>query len=154
MLRQFIDGWRFIGQTPLVRGLVLGIFGAFAGGGVVIGTAQFFAQSLGGGDAAFYLLFAFLFVGLWRSASALGPTIIRELSRRRWFGMSIVLAAASGDRAGRSPSTCRWRSSARSWSASAPAWRSWPAPRCSAARSPTRCAAGCSRSCRPAPGSC
>ena len=42
MLREFVDGWKFIGQTPLVRGLVLGIFGAFAGGGVVIGTAQFF----------------------------------------------------------------------------------------------------------------
>ena len=35
MLRQFVDGWQFIGKTPLVRGLVLGIFGAFAGGGIV-----------------------------------------------------------------------------------------------------------------------
>ena len=37
---QFVDGWKYIGKTPLVRGLVLGIFGAFAGGGMVIGTAQ------------------------------------------------------------------------------------------------------------------
>ena len=57
MLRQFVDGWKYVGETPLVRGLVLGILGAFAGGGIVIGTAQFFAASLGAGDAAFYLLF-------------------------------------------------------------------------------------------------
>ena len=42
------SGWRYIGRTPLVRGLVLGIFGAFAGGGVVVGTAQFYTRSLGG----------------------------------------------------------------------------------------------------------
>ncbi|MDG4821557.1 dTMP kinase [Asanoa sp. WMMD1127] len=94
MLRQFVDGWKFIGNSPLVRGLVLGIFGAFAGGGVVIGTARFFTQSLDAGDAAFYLLFAFLFVGL-SVGIGLGPAIIKDLSRRRWFGMSIVLAAAS-----------------------------------------------------------
>ncbi|WP_089252809.1 dTMP kinase [Asanoa hainanensis] len=94
MLRQFVDGWKFIGNSPLVRGLVLGIFGAFAGGGVVIGTARFFTQSLSAGDAAFYLLFAFLFIGL-SVGIGLGPAIIKDLSRRRWFGMSIVLAAAS-----------------------------------------------------------
>ncbi|WP_442933525.1 dTMP kinase [Micromonospora sp. CPCC 206060] len=94
MLRQFVDGWRFIGKSPLVRGLVLGIFGAFAGGGVVIGAARFFAASLGAGDAAFYLLFGAIFVGL-ALGIGLGPMIVRELSRRRWFGMSIVLASAS-----------------------------------------------------------
>jgi dTMP kinase len=76
MMSQFTEGWQFIKQTPLVRGLVLGIFGAFAGGGIVIGTAKFFAASLGAG------------IGL-------GPMIVRDMSRRRWFGMSIVLASAS-----------------------------------------------------------
>ncbi|GAB2929408.1 dTMP kinase [Micromonospora polyrhachis] len=94
MLRQFVDGWKFIGKTPLVRGLVLGILGAFAGGGIVIGTARFFASSLGAGDAAFYLLFGAIFVGL-SLGIGLGPMIVREMSRRRWFGMSIVLASAS-----------------------------------------------------------
>ncbi|MDG4795370.1 dTMP kinase [Micromonospora sp. WMMD1082] len=94
MLRQFTEGWRFIGQTPLVRGLVFGILGAFAGGGVVIGTARFFADSLGAGDAAFYLLFGAIFVGL-SIGIGLGPMIVRDMSRRRWFGMSIVLASAS-----------------------------------------------------------
>lgn len=93
LLRQFVDGWKYIGQTRLVRGLVLGIFGAFAAGGIVVGTAQFYAQSLGGSNATFYLLFGIIFIGLG-GGIALGPWIIGELSRRRWFGMSIVLAAA------------------------------------------------------------
>jgi dTMP kinase len=94
LLRQFVDGWRYVGKTPLVRGLVLGILGAFAGGGVVIGTAQFFAQSLGGGNSTFYLLFGTLFIGL-SLGIGLGPLLVGALSRRRWFGMSIVLAAAA-----------------------------------------------------------
>ncbi|WP_446220535.1 dTMP kinase [Micromonospora sp. IBHARD004] len=94
MMSQFTEGWQFIKQTPLVRGLVLGIFGAFAGGGIVIGTAKFFAASLGAGDAAFYMLFGAIFIGL-AVGIGLGPMIVREMSRRRWFGMSIVLASAS-----------------------------------------------------------
>ena len=94
VVRQFVDGWRFIGKSPLVRGLVLGIFGAFAAGGVVVGTARFFAASLNAGDAAFYLLFGAIFVGL-SAGVGLGPVIVRELSRRRWFGMSLVLAGTS-----------------------------------------------------------
>ncbi|MEV4760586.1 dTMP kinase [Micromonospora sp. NPDC049559] len=94
MFRQFTEGWRFIGRSALVRGLVLGIFGAFAGGGIVIGTARFFAASLGAGDAAFYLLFGAIFVGL-ALGIGLGPMIVRDMSRRRWFGLSIVLASGS-----------------------------------------------------------
>ncbi len=33
------DGWVFVGTTPLVRGLVLGMLGAFAAAGFVIGLA-------------------------------------------------------------------------------------------------------------------
>ncbi|MEU8252925.1 dTMP kinase [Micromonospora inaquosa] len=94
MRRQFAEGWKYIGQTRLVRGLVLGIFGAFAGGGIVIGTAKFFAASLGAGDAAFFLLFGAIFVGL-ALGIGLGPMVVKEMSRRRWFGMSIVLASAA-----------------------------------------------------------
>jgi dTMP kinase len=94
MARQFLDGWQYIGRTAQVRGLVLGIFGAFAGAGVVVGTANTFAVSLGAGPAAFYLLFGTLFIGL-AVGIGLGPVIVRELSRKRWFGMSIVLASAA-----------------------------------------------------------
>jgi dTMP kinase len=94
MTRQFLDGWKYIGTTPLVRGLVLGIFGAFGAGGVVIGAAQTFAKSLGAGEAAFYLLFGTIFMGL-ALGIGLGPMIVRDLSRKRWFGMSIVLASGA-----------------------------------------------------------
>ena len=94
MIRQFLDGWKYIGHTRLVRGLVLGIFGAFAAGGIVIGAAKTFATSLGAGEAAFYLLFGVIFMGL-AVGIGLGPMIVRDLSRRRWFGMSIVLAGSS-----------------------------------------------------------
>jgi dTMP kinase len=94
LVRQFLDGWRYVATRPLVRGLVLGILGAFVGGGVVIGTAKFYAISVGGGDAAFSLLFAVLFIGLGLGIVA-GPPLIRDLSRRRWFGLSIVLAGAA-----------------------------------------------------------
>jgi dTMP kinase len=94
LLREFITGWSYVARTPLVRGLVLGILGAFAGAGVVIGTAQFYARSLSGGDSTFYILFAILFVGLGIGIVG-GPRIVGALSRRRWFGLSIVLAAVS-----------------------------------------------------------
>lgn len=94
MTRQFLDGWKYLGSTPLVRGLVVGIFGAFAAGGVVIGAARTFAYSLGAGEAAFSLLFGFIFMGL-ALGIGLGPMIVKDLSRRRWFGMSIVLASSS-----------------------------------------------------------
>jgi dTMP kinase len=92
--REFVSGWAYVGRTPLVRGLVLGILGAFAGAGVVVGTAQFYARSLGGGDSTFYILFAIIFVGLGVGIVA-GPRVVGALSRRRWFGLSIVLAAGS-----------------------------------------------------------
>jgi dTMP kinase len=90
MLRQFWDGWRHMGSDKMVRGLVMGILGAFGGAGVIIGTGQFYAQSLGGGEATFTVLFATVFVGLGIGIAA-GPGIVGELSRRRWFGLSIVL---------------------------------------------------------------
>ncbi|MFG1920506.1 dTMP kinase [Cryptosporangium sp. NPDC048952] len=86
-----LDGWKYAGRTPLVRGLVLGILGAFAAGGVVVGVGQFFARGLGGGDATFYLLFGALFVGL-AGGMGLGPSLVRGLSRRRWFSASIGLS--------------------------------------------------------------
>src|SRR5207248_2914949 len=93
VFREFINGWKFVGKTPLVRGLVLGILGAFAGGGVVVGSGQAYAKSLGGGDSTFFILFAMLFIGLGIGIVA-GPRLVGGLSRRRMFGVSIVLAAA------------------------------------------------------------
>ena len=58
------DGAAFVARTPLIRGLVTGIIGAFTAGGIVIGSATLYAASLGGGNAAYGLLFASVFVGL------------------------------------------------------------------------------------------
>jgi dTMP kinase len=93
MLRLLRDGWAFVGQTPLVRGLVIGILGAFAAGGAVIGTSKTYAASLGGGDATYGILFGAVFVGLGLGMG-LGPKVARDLSRRRLFGLSIIFAGA------------------------------------------------------------
>src|SRR5262249_49843641 len=53
MVREFITGWAYVGKTPLVRGLVLGILAAFGAGGMVVGSGQLYARSLGGGDSTF-----------------------------------------------------------------------------------------------------
>jgi dTMP kinase len=85
-----VDGWAYVGRTPLVRGLVIGIIGAFAAGGVVIGLARTFVSDLGGGDSGYGLLFGTVFAGLglgmWR-----GPRLLAGLSRRRLFGISLTL---------------------------------------------------------------
>ncbi len=94
VLRQFIGGWSYVARTPMVRGLVLGILAAFSAGGVVVGSAQSYAQSLSAGSSTFYLLFAMIFLGLAIGIAA-GPKLVGALSRRRWFGISIVLAGVT-----------------------------------------------------------
>ncbi|NUO58180.1 MAG: MFS transporter [Hamadaea sp.] len=91
LIAQFTEFGRFVTGSRLARGLIVGVLGAFAGAGVVIGTARFYAGSLGGGDATFGILFAALFVGFGIGVLA-GPGIVDGLSRRRWFALSIVLA--------------------------------------------------------------
>jgi dTMP kinase len=82
-------GFSFAGHTPLVRGLIVGITGAFVAAGAIIATGQFFVHALGGGDAAYGLLFGAVFVGLG-SGIAFGPSIARDLARERIFGLAIV----------------------------------------------------------------
>ena len=93
MARTIWDGWRFIGQTQVVRGLVIGMVGAFAAGGVVVGLGQpYIKHTLHGGDAGWGVVFAAIFVGL-AGGMFLGMRILRGLSRRRLFGLSIASAA-------------------------------------------------------------
>ncbi len=93
-LRSLREGFSFAGHTPLVRGLVVGITGAFVAAGVVIATAQAFVVSMGGGAAAYALLFGAVFIGLGLGI-ALGPSVARDLSRERLFGVAIVGAGAA-----------------------------------------------------------
>ncbi|HEY0508564.1 MAG TPA: dTMP kinase [Blastococcus sp.] len=83
------QGFSFAGHTRLVRGLVVGITGAMAAAGVIIATGQAFAHALGGGEAAYGLLFGAVFIGLGLGI-ALGPSIAHDLARERIFGVAIV----------------------------------------------------------------
>ncbi len=102
------DGASFVVRTPLVRGLVIGIIGAFAAGGTVIGSATLYAASLGGGNAAYGVLFASVFVGL-----AIGMGAAPRMARgSRTTGCSARRSSPPGWRWcwWRSPRTCSWRS--------------------------------------------
>jgi dTMP kinase len=84
------EGWRFIGQTDVVRGLVIGMIGAFAAGGVVVGLGpSYITNTLNGGSAGWGIVFAAVFGGL-AAGMFLGLRILRGFSRHRLFGLSIV----------------------------------------------------------------
>jgi len=91
--RELAEAWRYVLRTGAVRGLVTGIMVAFAGTGVVIGTAERFAAAVRG-DVTFPLLFAALFAGMALGVAG-GPLVVHALSRRRWFVLSLVLAGGS-----------------------------------------------------------
>ncbi|HVE63367.1 MAG TPA: dTMP kinase [Mycobacteriales bacterium] len=88
------EGGRFLTSTPLVRGLVIGILGACAAAGAVVGLGRVFARIQGGGDAAYGILFGTVIGGL-ALGMGLGPRLLRGFSRRRMFGLSIVAAGVS-----------------------------------------------------------
>ena len=92
-LRSIWEGWRFIGQTPVVRGLVIGMVGAFAGAGVVVGLGYtYITYTLHGGSAGWGLVFAAIFVGM-ALGMGLGTKVLGNFSRRRLFGLTIAAAA-------------------------------------------------------------
>ena len=62
---------------PLVRGLVVGMLGAFAAGGAVIGLARTFVADLGAGEPGYGLLFGAVFVGL-AAGMFLGPRVLPD----------------------------------------------------------------------------
>ena len=87
------EGWRFIRNTPVVRGLVIGMFGAFGAAGVVIGLAPSYIQlTLGGGSAGFSLVFAVILIGL-AIGMGFGSRPFGAFSRRRLFGVTLTASA-------------------------------------------------------------
>jgi dTMP kinase len=93
VLKSIWEGWRFLRQTQVVRGIILGMTGAFAAAGAVVGLGQpYITNVLKGGSTGWGAAFAALFVGL-AIGMFLGLRVLRGLSRRRLFGLSIMLAA-------------------------------------------------------------
>ena len=88
-----IDGAKFIFKTKLIRGLIIGMIGAFLAAGAVIGLARTFVGDLSAGDAAYGILFGAVFTGL-AGGIALGPKIFSQFSRRRLFGASLTVAGS------------------------------------------------------------
>jgi dTMP kinase len=87
------EGWRFIRKTPVVRGLVVGMLGAFSAAGVVVGLAYtYITQTLHGGPAGWGLVFAAIFVGM-AIGMGFGTRPFGDFSRRRLFGLALTTSA-------------------------------------------------------------
>lgn len=91
LLAMLGEGMSFLRTNLLLRGVIIGIVGAFAAGGGVIGAGHTYVTSLGAGNASYGVLFGAVFVGLG-IGMAVAPRVARDMSRRRVFGLSIVLA--------------------------------------------------------------
>jgi dTMP kinase len=84
------EGWLFIRQTPVVRGLVVGMVGAFAAAGVVVGLGySYITDTLHGGSAGWGLVFAAIFIGM-ALGMVVGPRLLHDFSLRRKFGLTIT----------------------------------------------------------------
>jgi dTMP kinase len=87
--QSLIQGWKTVSESKIIRGLIIGMVGAFSAAGAVIGLARTFVGDLGGGDAAYGVLFGSVFTGL-AIGIAFGPKIFAQFSRRRLFGASLT----------------------------------------------------------------
>ncbi|CAN2229257.1 2A0121, H+ Antiporter protein [Candidatus Nanopelagicaceae bacterium] len=93
ILKSLHEGWKAVSTSKLIRGLIVGMVGAFVAAGAVIGLARTFVGDLGGGEAAYGVLFGAVFTGL-ASGIALGPKVFAQFSRRRLFGASLTISGA------------------------------------------------------------
>jgi dTMP kinase len=85
------DGVKFVRSMPLVRGLLIGMVGAFTAGGAVVGSAQTYAKSLLGGQSSFALLIGAVFLGVVIGMIG-APKLAARLAHDRLFGVAIVFA--------------------------------------------------------------
>lgn len=44
-MRSLVDGWKFVGSNKAIRGLVLGMLGAFVAAGAVVGLARILLET-------------------------------------------------------------------------------------------------------------
>ena len=93
IIKALLEGWKSVSSSKLIRGLIVGMVGAFVAAGAVIGLARTFVGDLGGGEAAYGVLFGAVFTGL-ALGIALGPKVFAQFSRRRLFGASLTISGA------------------------------------------------------------
>jgi len=93
IIKSLLEGWKAVSGSKLIRGLIVGMVGAFVAAGAVIGLARTFVGDLGGGEAAYGVLFGAVFTGL-ATGIALGPKVFAQFSRRRLFGASLTISGA------------------------------------------------------------
>lgn len=94
ILRDISEGFRFVGQDKLLRGLIVAMLGGFGAAGTVIALGRVFVDDLRGGNAGYGVIFGTLFVGLAGGMFG-GPRLFTRLSRQRLLGCSIFGAGAS-----------------------------------------------------------
>ena len=82
------EGVAFVGSNALIRGLYVGIIGAFAAGGLTVGVAQLWVATLDAGNAGYSIMFGTLFTGL-AIGMLVGPRVLPALPRSRVFGLAI-----------------------------------------------------------------
>ncbi|MEW1955882.1 hypothetical protein [Terrabacter sp. NPDC080008] len=91
ILRTVTDGLVVVRERPFVRGLLAGMTGTFAAGGLVIGLATRFASDLGAGAPGYGLLFLAVFTGMAAGIVG-GPRLLAGFSRPRVFGAALASA--------------------------------------------------------------
>ena len=90
--KALIEGFKFVNDSKVIRGLIFGMLGAFFAAGAVIGLARTFVGDLKAGDAAYGILFGSIFTGLALGISV-GPKIFSQFSRRRLFGAALTISS-------------------------------------------------------------
>ncbi|REE97901.1 dTMP kinase [Thermomonospora umbrina] len=84
-------GRRVVAAVPVVRGLAIGLAGAFLAGGAVVGVARVHVGTLHGGDAGYGALFGAAFLGM-AFGLFVGPRMLGDFSRRRLLGLAVIAA--------------------------------------------------------------
>jgi dTMP kinase len=87
-----LEGFQVIKVSKIIRGVVIGMLGAFFAAGAVIGLARTFVDDLQAGEAAYGVLFGAVFTGLALGIS-FGPKVFAQFSRRRLFGASLAISS-------------------------------------------------------------
>lgn len=82
------EGVSFVRHQPLIRGLYVGIIGAFAAGGLTAGVAPLWVATLSAGTAGYAIMFGTVFGGL-AIGMLLGPRVLPGYTRSRVFGLAI-----------------------------------------------------------------